>query len=394
MSSPQALSVQASLTLLSHNCALSIAALNPKPDAPELPLSSLRTDFISLLSLIYSNTTKLSIALNPSNPTYSAALIPLKDLITHSATLASNASSFLPNVHGRALIAEVHSTAKGVLTALQELAHAHLFLLANPTSKDVAVTASSKDTQGTYLAKTAIVHELITRAKAEDHPQGISRTELIAVRKRWREHSEIIADAAATLEIEVSLPDGDDDGDDFDDGWDDPDLGLIVPGKLSLEQVELAKTVRIRYSHLPHPASDWWRLFPLREHRCQILNVVERTSALINDILGALLPLRAAAQPLPNALLDHLLDSAPPLVAAVDELATHIYDSPDDPSQLGEARNSFARALVSMTSAVKAFWKGKEDTRSASEKGSRAYFIEQFAQLNVAVETVQWTALT
>ena len=253
-SDPQALSVQASLTLLSHNCALSVAALNPKPDAPELPLSSLRTDFISLLSLIYSNTTKLSIALNPSNPTYSAALTPLKDLITHSATLASNASSFLPNVHGRALIAEVHSTAKGVLTALQELAHAHLFLLTNPASKDIAVAASSKDKKDAYLAKTAIVHELITRAKAEDHPQGISRTDLIAVRKRWREHSEIIADAAATLEIEVSLPDSEDDGD---DGWDDPDLGLIVPGKLSPEQVELAKTVRIRYSHFPLPASDY-----------------------------------------------------------------------------------------------------------------------------------------
>ena len=121
---------------------------------------------------------------------------------------------------------------------------------------------------------------------------------------------------------------------------------------------------------------------------------MERTSALFNDIPGVLLPLRAAAQPLPNALLDHLLDSAPPLVAAVDELATHIYGSPDDPSQLGEARDSFARVLDSTTSAVKAFWKGKEDLRPASEKGSRAYFIEQFAQLNVAVETVQWAALT
>jgi hypothetical protein len=253
----QALSVQASLSLLSHNCALSIAAISPKPDAPELPLSSLRTDFISLLSLIYSNTTKLSIALNPSNPTYSAALAPLKDLITHVAMLASNASLYLPNVHGRALFAEVHSTAKSVIMALQELAHAHLFLLANPASKDGAVAASSKDKKDAYLAKTAIVHELITQAKAEDHPQGISRTNLIAVRKRWREHSEIIADAAATLEIETSLPDSEGDGDDFDDGWDDPDLGLIVPGKLSPEQAELAKAVRIRYSHFPLPTSDY-----------------------------------------------------------------------------------------------------------------------------------------
>jgi hypothetical protein len=256
----QALSVQASLTLLSHNCALFIAPLNPKPDAPELPLSSLHTDFISLLSLIYSNTTKLSIALNPSTPTYSAALTPLKDLITHSSTLVSNASSFLPNVHGRALTAEIHSTTKSVLTALQELAHAHLSLLAHPASKNDAVAASrssSEDKRDAYLAKTAVVHELITQAKAEDHPQGLSRTNLIAVRRRWREHSEIIADAAATLETEISSADDEDDGDDFNDDWDDPDLGLTMPGKLSPEQVELAKTVRIRGSHFPPLASDY-----------------------------------------------------------------------------------------------------------------------------------------
>jgi hypothetical protein len=127
----------------------------------------------------------------------------------------------------------------------------------------------------------------------------------------------------------------------------------------------------------------------------QILNVVRRTSALFQDILGAFLaPLRAPAQPPPNTLLDDLLDSAPPLVAAVDNLATQVYGSSDDPSQLDEARDSFARALVPMTSAIKGFWKGKEDPRPANERGSRTYFIEQFAQLNIAVEAVQWTAPT
>jgi hypothetical protein len=123
---------------------------------------------------------------------------------------------------------------------------------------------------------------------------------------------------------------------------------------------------------------------------------VRRTSALFHDIRGALLPpLRAQAQPPPNALLDDLLDSVPPLVDAVDNLATNVYGTPDDPSQLGEARDSFARALTPLTSAVKSFWKGKEDSHShpASEKGSRTYFIEQFAQLNVVAEAVQWTSL-
>ena len=239
-----------SLTLLAETCALSIAALQANSAAQQLPLSTLRTDFLSLLSVIYSNTTKLSIALNPSNPTHTAAATPLKDLIAHSSTLASNASSFLPNFHGRALTAEVHSTATDVLTALRELAHAHLSLLTKPAIKDDAAVSESSTIGGdTYLAKTGVVHQLIAQAKAD---QGLSKTNLIAVRKRWREHSEIVADAAATLETEAfPSNDGDDDDDDdfFDDGWDDPELGLTVPGKLSPEQVELAKKVR---PHSPH----------------------------------------------------------------------------------------------------------------------------------------------
>jgi hypothetical protein len=80
-------------------------------------------------------------------------------------------------------------------------------------------------------------------------------------------------------------------------------------------------------------------------------------------------------------------------VDAVDNLATQVYGTPDDPSHLSEARDSFARALSSLASAVKGFWKGKEDPRPAYEKGSRTYFTEQFAQLNVAVEGVQWATL-
>lgn len=239
-------SVQASLTLLAQTCALSIAAIRTNSTSEQLPLLSLRTDFISLLSVIYSNTTKLSIALNRSNPAYSAVTIPLKDLIIHSSTLASNASSFLPNVHGRALTAEVHSTATDVLTALQDLANAHLSLLTKSASKDDAAASD------TYLAKTGVVHELITQAKA-DHPEGLSRTNLIAVRKRWCEHSGLVADAEAVLEIEVDPPDDDDDDDeidddDFDDGWGD----ISDPGKQSPEQVELAKKVRA-HSLFPFP---------------------------------------------------------------------------------------------------------------------------------------------
>ena len=127
----------------------------------------------------------------------------------------------------------------------------HRSLLANPSSKDDTVAVSRivplKMEMTPISPRRASFHEFITQAKAEDCPQGLSRTNLIAVRKRWQEqHSEIITDAATTLENEASSPDGDDDDDDFDYGWDDSELGFTMPGKLSPEQVGLAKPVRIR----------------------------------------------------------------------------------------------------------------------------------------------------
>ncbi|KAH9043243.1 hypothetical protein EDB85DRAFT_1914217 [Lactarius pseudohatsudake] len=222
------------LPALAQTCTQSISAIRTAPDTQNIPLSTLRTDFLSLLSLIHSNTTKLSIALNPSSPAFSAAQRPLKDLITNSSTLASNASLFLPDVHGRTLTAEVHSIAKSVLTALEDLARAHLSLITR-----VPTEAAS----GEYLSKTGIVHELITQAKA-GHPHGLSRTNLVAVRKRWLEHAESVSDAEAMLESEAFASDEDEDGKDS-DGWDDPELDLgSDSGEQTAVQKEIAKKVR------------------------------------------------------------------------------------------------------------------------------------------------------
>jgi hypothetical protein len=240
------------LTALAHTCTQSILALNTAPDTHDVPLTTLRTDFLSILSIIYSNTTKLSIALNPSTPTHSAALRPLKDLIAHASTLASNASLFLPSVHGRTLTAEVHSVAKSVLTALENLARAHLSLIARGPTKGDATSGTEE-----YLSKTAIVHELIAQAKAA-HPQGLSRSNLVAVRKRWLEHSETVSDAEAMLEFEAFASDDDDNKDtEFDDGWDDPELDLgSDKGEQGPEQKQLAKTVRRRHLSPPRPVAD------------------------------------------------------------------------------------------------------------------------------------------
>ncbi|KAN0137235.1 hypothetical protein V8E53_004945, partial [Lactarius tabidus] len=252
---------------------------------------------------------------------------------THSRVLTSNASLFLPSVHGRTLTAEVHSVAQSVLTSLENLARAHLSLIATVPTKGDATSGTEE-----YLSKTAVVHELIAQAKAAD-PQSLSRSNLIAVRKRWLEHSETVSDASAEamLEFEAFASDDDDDKDtEFDDGWDDPDLYLgSDKGEQGPKQKQLAKT---------------------------ILPVVHHASALLKDVKIALLSRTSRlARSLPDTLLDDLLDSAPPFAAAVDNLADEIFNSPDILSDLDQSRDKFVR---------------KEDPRPANERDSRIYFID------------------
>ncbi|KAN0137318.1 hypothetical protein V8E53_004763 [Lactarius tabidus] len=279
----------AHLNALAHTCTYS--------RHPRHPLDiTLPIDFLSILWIIYSNTTKLSTALNPSTPTYSTAIRPPKDLIAHASTLTSNAS-FTKR-----------------LTALENLARAHLSLIARVPSK-VDATSGTEE----YLSKTAVVHELIAQAKAAD-PQSLSRSNLVAVRKHWLEHSETVSDAEAMLELEAFASDDDDDkGTEFDDGWDDPDLYL---GSDKSEQGPKQK-----------------------QHAKTILPVVQHASALLKDVNIALLG-----------------------PAAVDNLADEIFNSPDNLSDLDQSRDEFVRALATVATTVKAFWKGKKDPSPANEK--------------------------
>ncbi|KAN0137308.1 hypothetical protein V8E53_004753, partial [Lactarius tabidus] len=265
----------AHLNALAHTCTQPILTLN------SAPISS-----FSSLSYIQINQ-----AIHRAQSVHPDILYRHTALISHATTRTSNTSLFLPSVHGRTLTAEVHSVAQSVLTALENFARAHLSLIARvPT-------------------------------KAAD-PQGLSRSNLVAVRKHWLEHSETVSDAEAMLEFEAFACDDDDDKDTDDKGEQGPE-----------------------------------------QHAKTILPVVHHASALLKDVNTALLSrMSRLAQSLP----DTLLDSAPPFAAAEDNLAGRDI----------QRRDEFAHALATVATAVKAFWKEIEDPRPANEKGSRVYFID------------------
>ncbi|ETW85927.1 hypothetical protein HETIRDRAFT_100506 [Heterobasidion irregulare TC 32-1] len=381
----------AALSLLAEHTAAASAALahGPAPDVavPAQPLPALRADLLALLALIYSDITKTSLALNPDAPAPSAALTPLAALASHTATLTANAAAFRPHTHGASLAAEVRRLARAVLDAVHELTKAHLALARATTSRAKSSAAGQE-----YLVRTAAVHDLIDRARSTG-PHGLSKDNIHAVRKLWVAQGDPITDAIAELKDVVDSADdddGDDDGDDddaadlagssdLDDGWDDGVLEL-GSGKILPEQRMLAES---------------------------LIPVLQRTATLHKQV-GALLlispPLPILPAPPPPPALDALLAAAAALCVASDELASHIYSAPDDPSDFRAARAGFARALEAVGRVVDGFWPDEKDggsaggadgadgaqERAGAPKGSRRWFRARFAKLCEDVTSIDW----
>ncbi|EIM90019.1 uncharacterized protein STEHIDRAFT_108626 [Stereum hirsutum FP-91666 SS1] len=366
---------------------LSTALASPTPPSPPLPLPSLRKDLISLLSLIYSDATKLSIALKPPKPTYSAGISTTKEFTTHISTLGSNAASFDPNVHGRTLTEEVHRLALSVLDAVRELAHAHRNLLQEGGSKGMTGAAGED-----YLVKTAAIHDIVSRAKS-DSPSGLSQDNIQAVRKRWNAHGETLNDAVEELDefIKSAEEDGDEDEDDDEeqggdgddnDGWAEAgfDFGSSNKKK-SPEQIQLAQTLR-----------------PLIHHISKVCAYAGKTMLISPSSTPSQNP-GPPPNPSPSSL-DALLSTASALTISSDELVSRI----EDPSDLIEARNEFADAIDELAKAVDGLWvdagagageEGKVDDeqkgKEGKRKGSRIWFGLHFANVRDRVRKVEYS---
>lgn len=214
----------------------------PHETGEDASVDVLLKDYTSLLSLIYQNTSKLSIALKPSSPTYSASTSPLKELTQYVDALASCACTLEASNHGKTLVKEVRWSAEEVIGALQALLGVFI------TDAELPRTGAADS----YLVKTGTVHAAIDRAKA------VSRSNVEAVKRRWEgdlggigdcveEVQEMVDDEDNRSEEEDTDTDGDADGFTQDDGW--GDLGVELSStKLSVKATaeELARLKSVR----------------------------------------------------------------------------------------------------------------------------------------------------
>ena len=207
---------------MSENCNAVLAALAGKledknGDYPATEFSTLRTDFLSILSLLYAASTKVALALKPdAKAHHAAALVPLKDLSNNIAALL-HSIRLMRQTQGSTLLAEYENTTRDVVSSIEHFAEG----LHNSLSQ-----AHSSN----HLVAVAKVHELIDNTTK---PGVMSLDNKSAVRKKLVQDHETLIDVAEEIQ-EMRQSSGPDDEEGFDDGWEE--LGLKSKQELTQEE--------------------------------------------------------------------------------------------------------------------------------------------------------------
>ncbi|KAJ7109375.1 hypothetical protein C8R44DRAFT_635330, partial [Mycena epipterygia] len=294
-----------SLTLVLQTCNAALESPPPQTTTPQ-SLDVVHKDFSTLVSLLYAATTKLSLALKPSNPTYSASLTPLKDLADHVSALFHCANLFVPDAHGATLVQEVLSLVKDVIGSIRALVQKFLEIEAHDSRQ------SSGQAGDEYMVRTATVHNVLDRARR------LSANNLVAVRKRWSEDAASLDDGfreVADMVEEAESTDDIEDSDDamFDDGW--GEIGIGKSQKMDPQELDRTKKVHgiLRLTQLLH-------------------------KRVLADVLSA------SREPPNNSALDTLSSLSHTLLSASDELVATLY-TPQDPNNIKSELASFRKII-------------------------------------------------
>jgi len=223
------------LNLVVENCRSALGALaNETPgsvsdDHPTIDFATLRTDFLSLLSLLHAATTKVALALKPGAlDHHCAAISPLRDLSKHVAALTFSVR-LMHQTQGQTLLAEYKNTAQNAIRSIEHFAD----------GLHSAMSQSHEDDN--YLVAVNKVHQLIDNAK---RPGTLSLDNKAAVRKRWLQDYDSLLDGVEEIR-EMTNPT---DEEAFDDGWED--LGLKSKQEFTLEEKARLEMVRLFFFQL------------------------------------------------------------------------------------------------------------------------------------------------
>lgn len=223
------------MTLVLESCNNALTALSEQKgdseDYPTTDFATLRTDFISLLSIIHSAVTKVALSLKPTSPQHKASLVPLRDLTNNVAALV-HSIRLMRQKQGLTVMKEYESVAKNVISAIRSLVQS---LLSPPVDQSL----STKE----YLVRTGEVHEIIDRVRKAG---GLSLSNRDAVQKIWLQDHDSLQDGAEEIKemcksAGSNTENEDEDGDAFYDGWEE--LGVDSNRKLSPDELDRAEKV-------------------------------------------------------------------------------------------------------------------------------------------------------
>ncbi|KAF8607873.1 hypothetical protein BDV93DRAFT_519863 [Ceratobasidium sp. AG-I] len=220
-------------------CAASLDALKAsRTQQPEitgdLPApADVRSDFLSILTLLYARSTSLTLILKAGSDSLGAAREPLTEIARDVARLAHCAGLF--SVLGATIRSEAIWSAEEVIESIQT------YLVGFTRAKAAGTSEDSK----ILMLRVGTIHSIIDRVKA-----SLSTDNRTAVGKRWQSDASHLDDAMQEIkdmveEAERSDLEGGDEADGFDDGW-----GEVLGGpatKLEPHEVEVAKKAMLTF---------------------------------------------------------------------------------------------------------------------------------------------------
>ncbi|KAF8628412.1 hypothetical protein AX15_003934 [Amanita polypyramis BW_CC] len=289
-----------------------------------------RSDLISLLALLHHSTTKLSLALKPSSPTYSASLAPLSDTASHVIAISQCTRLFKPP-NGLTLANEAASLVKEIIESVRSLAQTLLDIEVN---RDRTNSGHAGDD---YLVRTAAVHDLIDKA------DGLSVDNVTAVRKIWLSCQASLDDGYN--ELVRMTENGLNEEEEVEDGWDE--LGLVME-TLSPTEVERTKKAQ----------------------------AILRMSTLLHKRVGRDL-LSVSYRSELNPHLDLLPQCSSALLVASDDIIASMY-GPQNTQDLATELTLFKNVIENLQSPVTALLQGK----------TKLWFATCFEQIFKAVDAL------